>query len=142
MALHQGKKILIVNIASGSEYAAVQLPQLQQLHQLYKDSLSIVAFPSNDFGHEPLTDAELKLLLQETYQTSFDVSIKSGVKDSTATTHAVYQWLQRPNENGAMAIKVKNDFQKYLIDKTGSIIGVFGPKTKPLDAALIAAITQ
>ena len=142
MAQYQGKKMLIVNIASGSEYAAVQIPQLQQLYQQYKDSVVVIAFPSNDFGKEPRTDANLKLLLQNTYHTTFPVSLRTGVKDSTATTHAVYQWLQRQTENGSMGMKVKTDFQKYLIDKDGTIIAVFGASTKPLDNAIKNAITQ
>lgn len=142
MAQYQGKKILLVNIASGSEYAAVQLPQLQQLYQQYKDSLTIIAFPSNDFGKEPRTDAELKLLLQNTYHITFPVSVRTGVKDSTPNTHPIYQWLQSQNENGVMGMKLKTDFEKYLIDKDGTIIAVFGANTKPLDNAIINAITQ
>jgi glutathione peroxidase len=142
MAQYQGKKILLVNIASGSEYAAVQLPQLQQLYQQYKDSLTVVAFPSNDFGKEPRTDAELKLLLQNTYHINFPVSVRTGVKDSTSGTHTVYKWLQNKNENGSTGMKVKTDFQKYLIDKDGTIMGVFAAKITPLDKAIINAITQ
>jgi glutathione peroxidase len=142
MFQYQGKRILIVNIASNSEYAAVQLPQLQQLYQQYKDSVVVLAFPSNDFGKEPRTDADLKLLLKNTYHISFPVSVRTGVKDSTATTHEVYRWLQNKSENGVMDMKVKTDFVKYLIDKDGTIMAVFGAKTKPLDNAVINAITQ
>jgi glutathione peroxidase len=142
MAQYQGKKILIVNIASNSEYAAVQLTQLQQLYQLHKDSVVVLAFPSNDFGKEPRADAALKMLLQNTYRITFPISVRTGVKDSTASTHALYKWLQRQTENGDMNTKIKTDFVKYLIDKDGTIMGVFDAKTKPLDNAIINAITQ
>ncbi|MGG9962141.1 redoxin domain-containing protein [Ferruginibacter sp. SUN106] len=142
MAQYQGKKILLVNIASNSEYAATQIPQLEQLYQQYKDSVVVVAFPSNDFGNESRNDADLKLLLQDTYHTNFPVSIRTGVKDSTGNTHAIYHWLQNQSENGNMNVKVKKDFQKYLIDKDGTIIGVFSAKTNPLDNTIINAITQ
>lgn len=142
MAQYQGKKILVVNIASESEYAPVQLPELEQLYQQYKDSLTIIGFPSNDFNKEPRTDAELKLLLQNTYHTSFPIAALTGVKDSTANTHTIYQWLQRKSENGSIDIKVKRDFQKYLIDKDGTIAGVFSASTNPLDSTIINAITQ
>jgi glutathione peroxidase len=142
MAQYQGKKILLVNIASGSEYAAVQLPQLQQLYHQYKDSLVVIGFPSNDFGKETRTDAELKLLLQNTYHITFPVSVRTGIQDSTANTHPIYKWLQNQNENGVMGMKVKTDFEKYLIDKDGTIMAVFGANTKPLDNAIKNAITQ
>jgi glutathione peroxidase len=142
MAQYQGKKILLVNIASSSEYAAVQLPQLQQLYQQYKDSVVVLAFPSNDFGKETRTDADLKQLLQNTYHISFPVSVRTGVKDSTAGTHEVYKWLQNQSENGTMSMKVKTDFVKYLVNKDGTIMGVFGAKTKPMDDAVINAIKQ
>lgn len=142
MFQYQGKKILLVNIASGSEHAAVQIPQLQQLYQLHKDSVVVIAFPSNDFGKETRTDAELKLLLQNTYHITFPVSLRTGIKDSTANTHPIYKWLQNQNENGVMGMKVKTDFEKYLIDKDGTIMAVFGANIKPLDNAIKNAITQ
>lgn len=142
MAQYQGKKILVVNIASESEYAPAQLPQLEQLYQQYKDSVMVIAFPTNDFNKEPRTEAELKLLFQNTYHTSFPIATLTGVKDSTGSTHAIYQWLQHKSENGDIDIQVKKDFQKYLIDKDGKIAGVFSAATNPLDSAVINAITQ
>ncbi len=142
MAQYQGKKILLVNIASASQYAATQLPQLEQLYLQYKDSLVVLAFPSNDFGNEARSNEELKLLLQNTYHTSFPVSVLTGVKDSTGNTHSIYQWLQRVSENGNMNVQVTKDFQKYLIDKDGNVMGVFAARTNPLDNTIINAITQ
>ncbi|MBS1509564.1 MAG: hypothetical protein JST86_01890 [Bacteroidetes bacterium] len=142
IAAYQGKKILIVNIASASELAPVQLTQLEQLYQQYKDSLEIVAFPSNDFGNEPMSNADLQQLLQNTYHISFPVSIVSGVKDSTASTHSIYQWLQRESENGSMSPQVKGDFQKFFIDKSGNLTGVFSGRINPSDSSIINIITQ
>jgi glutathione peroxidase len=143
LAQYQGKKMLLVNIASQSEYAAIQLPQLQQLYLQYKDSLEVIAFPSNDFGKEPKNNADLKLLLQNTYHISFPVSVLSTVKDSTAaTTHPVYKWLQSQAENGSTNKKLIGDFQKYLIDKDGTILGVFSASTAPMSSGVINAITQ
>lgn len=48
---YQDKKILFVNTASNSEYA-IQYASLEQLYQRYKDSLVIIAVPSNSFGNE------------------------------------------------------------------------------------------
>ncbi len=142
LAQYQGKRILLVNVASQSEYAAEQLPQLEQLYQQHKDSLVVIAFSSNDFGNEPRTDAEIKLLMQYSYDVHFPVSVKCTVNDGVANTHPVYVWLQNQNENGSLGVKVQKDFQKYVIDKDGTLIGVFGAKTKPMDSAIIKTITQ
>ncbi len=139
---YQGKKILLVNIATGSPLATTQLPQLQQLYQTYKDSLVVVAFPSNNFGNEPKTNEQLRLLLKHSYKIKFPVSVTTNVKDSTANPHPVYKWLHKKNQNGQTNINIKEDFQKILIDKTGIIIGIFSASTKPLDKVLTDAVEQ
>ncbi|HMD01104.1 MAG TPA: hypothetical protein VKH37_13165, partial [Ferruginibacter sp.] len=116
LSQYQGKKMLLVNMASESEYAATQIPQLEQLYQQFHDSLVVIGFFSNDFGHEPRSNSDLRLLLQDTYHSTFPVSQKIGVKDSTGNTHELYTWLQRQSENGSIDSKVKRDFQKYLVD--------------------------
>jgi glutathione peroxidase len=141
MSQFKNKKILLVNIASESEYAAVQIPALNHLYQQYKDSLIVIGFPSNDFGNEPRSNEELKILFQNTYHTSFPLSVRVGVKDS-AGVHPIYSWLQHKEQNGAMNTKIKTDFQKYLIDGDGNIIGIFSGGTKPDDPSFIQAITQ
>jgi glutathione peroxidase len=139
---YQGKKILFVNIASNSPLATAQLPQLQQLYQKYKDSLEIVAFPSNDFGNETKSNEQLKLLLKYSYKIKFQVSQMVSVKDSSVNTHPIYKWLQNKAENGQANISFKDDFQKILIDKTGIIIGIFSASTKPTDKVLTDAVEQ
>jgi glutathione peroxidase len=142
LSQYQGKKMLLVNLASESQYAAVQIPQLEQLYQLYKDSLVVIGFPSNDFGNEPRSNADIRLLMQNTYNSTFPISAKIGVKDSLITLHPLYRWLQHENENGTLNVKVRKDFQKYLVDSDGKIIGVFSAKVDPLDSTIINAITQ
>jgi glutathione peroxidase len=53
------KKVMIVNIATGSARVS-QLAGLQQLQQQYADSLQIIVFPSNSFGKETKTNAQIK----------------------------------------------------------------------------------
>jgi glutathione peroxidase len=142
MSQYQGKRILFVNIATESPEAAVQIPQLEQLYQQYKDSLVVIGFPSNDFGNEPRNSAEIRLLMQNTYQAVFPVAAVTGVKDSLATTHPVYNWLQHKTENGNMDINISKDFQKILVDKDGTVIGFFGSRVLPMSAAIQQAITN
>ena len=52
----------------------------------------------------------------------------------------VYQWLTRKDLNGALDSKVKWNFQKYLVDGQGRLIGVFDPGTDPLDPGITTLI--
>lgn len=136
---YQGKKILIVNIATGSDEVS-QIGQLQQLYQLYHDSLEIVAFPSNSFGHEPKTNAEIKQLCEEVFHTTFTLAQKGAVAGPNAIP--IYQWLASQAQNGVVNGTVVQDFQKFLVDKQGAIIGIFNPETDPMSAAIRDAITE
>jgi glutathione peroxidase-family protein len=140
MSQYQGKKILLVNIGTESPEAAVQIPQLEQLYQQYKDSLVVIGFPSNDFGNEPRTTEEIKLLMQNTYHAVFPMAARTGVKDSTGNMHPVYSWLQHKTENGTMDIRISKDFQKILVDKDGSVIAFFGSRILPMSNTIQNAI--
>jgi len=55
------KVLLVVNIASGSPRASAHLEELQKLSEEYSsDIFEVVAFPSNQFGHEPSDFQTLK----------------------------------------------------------------------------------
>ncbi len=135
----QGKKILIVNIATGSSRVS-QLEQLQQLYQQHQDSLVIIAFPSNSFANEPRTNAEVKQFCQSNYGATFHLAAKGNVKDPGQLP--IYHWLSTTSENGVMNGAVQGDFQKFLIDKNGQLIGVFAPDISPMDSILVNGIAE
>lgn len=138
----QGKKILLVNIASDADSAASQIPALQQLYTQYQSNLVIVGFPSNDFGNESRNNNDLKLLMANTYNVTFQVSVLTGVKDTSSNTHPIFQWLQKESENGVINAKVRESFDKFLIDSDGTLVGIFSDKVYPLSPQIINAITQ
>jgi glutathione peroxidase len=135
----QHKALLIVNIATNDTTRTVQLAGLQQLQQQFADSLVVIGFPSNSFGHEPRSNAEIKQFCQSTYGVSFLLAAQGPVKG--ANVQPVYHWLGRLSENSVMDNEVKGDFQKYLIDKDGNLVGVFSGKVLPMDNQLVSAIT-
>lgn len=137
LAPKAGKRILLVNIASGSPRVS-QLAGLQQLYAQYHDSLEIVIFPSNSFGHETLGDTAIKVLCENTYHTTFTIAAKDEVRGSTP--QAIYQWLADAAENGEGSALPAGDFHKFLIDKDGSFIGSFSPSILPGDSMLVKAI--
>lgn len=129
LSAFQGKKILFVNIASNSRDTG-QIEKLKQLQNLYADSLVIVLFPSNSFGHEPLNDAQLELRYGAYTGPHFLLAKKTEVTGSNQTP--VYRWLTTKSENGTLGNPVGNDFFKYVVDETGQLIGVFSSKVDPL----------
>lgn len=137
---YRGKKILIVNTATGNTQANQQFTQLQQLHQQYQDSLVIIAFPSNSFGNEPGTNAEIKSIMQGTYNVTFHIAAKSWVRGDSA--NRVYQWLGDKMQNDVMDGKIKRDFQKYLIDQSGYIVAKFDSSVSPLSSTVLNAINN
>lgn len=134
----QNKKILLVNIATNSPRVG-QLTGLQQLKQQYGDSLVIIAFPSNSFGNETRSDAEIKQYCQQNYNVNFFIASKNSVFG--LYIQPVYNWLKHTEENGVMDVEIMSDFQKILINNDGNIIGVFAPGVSPTDTSIVSAIT-
>lgn len=137
MSSYQGKKILLVNVASNSSKIG-QLSQLQQLHQTYGDSVVIIAFPSNSFNNEPRSNAEIKLFFQNNYGVTFTIATKNSVEGPSR--QPVYNWLFNATDNGVMSATVTRDFQKFLIGKDGSLIGMYAASVSPLDSTIQNAL--
>ena len=134
----KGKKILIVNTASECGYTP-QYEGLQKLHEQYKDKLVIVGFPTNDFGkQEPGSNAEIASFCKKKYGVSFPMAAKRSVKGDD--TSPLYLWLTKKEYNGFDNSSVKWNFQKYLINEQGELIGIFNSKVKPNNPDLIKAI--
>jgi len=136
---YQGKKILIVNVATESRYAN-QLASLQQLRQQYGDSLVIIAVPSNSFGHESKNNAAIKQACINQINAGIVFMQKSDVTGSTALP--LCQWLIDAGQSGDMASPILSDFQKFLINKNGELVGVFSPVLDPMSAEIQRAINM
>ncbi len=136
----EGKKILLVNVASECGYT-YQYEDLEKLYQEYKDQLVIIGFPSNEFGgQEPGTNEEIKAFCTSNYHVTFPMTEKISVKGKDATP--IYQWLTQKNLNGVEDSEVSWNFNKYLINEQGEYVVHFGSKVKPFDPELIAAIEK
>lgn len=134
---HHGKKMLFVNIATGSEFHS-QLQELQQLQNQYKDDLVVIAIPSNSFGNETLSDQQILDFVNTHYQWNIPVAMKVSV--TGADISPIYQWLTYISENGMMESSVKSDFQKFLVEENGKLVAVFSGQVSPLATELTEAI--
>jgi glutathione peroxidase len=129
----QGKKLLFVNTASDSKYAA-QYASLEHLYQTYKDSLVIIAVPSNDFGNEPLSSDSLKSFVIDHYDIHYILGSKTSVTGTDIIP--VYHWLTDVSLNHVYNNSVNGDFYKFLVDETGNIIGLYSGSVDPMDSTL------
>jgi glutathione peroxidase len=135
----QGKKVLFVNTASNSPYTA-QYAGLEQLYQQYKDSLVIIAFPSNDFGNESGNDAAIKSFVKQNYHAHFIIASKIAVSRSNQCP--IYTWLTKAIKNETVDNSIRNDFYKFLVNGSGQLVGVFDANTQPMSQTVQTAITS
>ena len=71
LAKFKGKKLLIVNTASKCGYTP-QYADLEKLYEKYKDKLTIVGFPANNFGEqEPGSNAEIGAFCKSKFGVTF-----------------------------------------------------------------------
>jgi glutathione peroxidase len=139
-AKFKGKKILIVNTASECGYTP-QYEGLEALYKKHKGKLVIVGFPSNDFGkQEPGSNAEIASFCKKNYGVTFPMAAKIEVKGSGKAP--IYQWLTDKQYNRYESTDVKWNFQKYLINEKGELVGMFSSKVKPDSEELAIAIAK
>ncbi|MBN1159338.1 MAG: glutathione peroxidase [Bacteroidales bacterium] len=132
----KGKKVLVVNTASKCGFT----PQYADLERLYKEygdrDFVIIGFPANNFlGQEPGTDAEIKAFCQLNYGVTFPMMSKISVRGRDI--HPLYEWLTRKELNGVMNSNVSWNFQKYMIDESGNLVGMISPRENPYSDELL-----
>lgn len=128
--IFQDKVVLVVNTASGCGFTP-QYGQLEELYRRYKaKGLEILAFPSNDFGHqEALQGAKLQQYCALDQKLSFTVFDRVHVKGNDI--HPVYKYLTQKVLNGKTDAKPWWNFHKYLIDRSGRVVDYFYSFTSP-----------
>ena len=132
----EGKKVLIVNTASKCGLTK-QYTDLEALYKEYGgENFEIIGFPANNFlSQEPGTDEEIEEFCQVNYGVSFQMMSKISVKGKDMDP--VYQWLTDEEQNGKEDSKVSWNFQKYMVDENGNLVGHLSPKTNPKDEEII-----
>ena len=137
----QGKKLLLVNTASDCGYTE-QYQELQQLLELYKNRLQIIAFPSNDFkDQENGSDEAILQFCKDNFGVRFPIALKSSVKKGPQQ-NSVFQWLSHKEKNGWNNLAPTWNFSKYLVNETGILTHYFDPSISPLDKEVQDAIKR
>ena len=124
-----GKVLLIVNTASACGFTP-QYKGLEALQQKYAArGFSVLGFPCNQFGRqEPGSAAEIGQFCSSNYAVSFPMFDKIDVNGDNA--HPLYQYL-RGEKSGLLGSSIKWNFTKFLIDRSGKVVGRHAPTTTP-----------
>jgi glutathione peroxidase len=158
LADHKGAVMLVVNVASQCgltpQYAA-----LEEIYETYRDrGFVVLGFPANEFaGQEPGSNAEIQSFCQTKFGVKFPMFEKIVVKGDGQ--HPLYRQLieayptAQPKPDGALRKRLDQhglgpsnetdimwNFEKFLVNRRGDVVGRFAPDVAPKDAILTSAI--
>ncbi|KAG9121551.1 Glutathione peroxidase 2 [Ceratobasidium sp. 392] len=132
----KGKVVLIVNVASqwqvNFHLDRLQITyRLEALYKKYQDrGLVILGFPSNQFGgQEPGTDEEIGQFCQLNHGVTFPLMKKSDVNGDDS--NEVYKYLKNEKAGILGLTRIKWNFEKFLINREGRVVGRWASTTKP-----------
>ena len=131
----KGKNLLIVNTASKCGYTP-QLKDLEKLREEFGNKVTVLGFPANNFlWQEPGSNEEIAEFCELNYGVKFLMFEKISVKGNDKAP--LYQWLEaKSGETPSW------NFCKYVVDKTGNVVGYFPSKVNPLDKEIIDKISN
>ena len=134
---YRGKAVLIVNVASRCGYTS-QYKGLQELHKEYSArGLQVLGFPCNQFmGQEPGTDAEIQDFAGQT--TALNSRPVEG--GSERDQHVPRLSLSDSRQSETFQGKIGWNFEKFLVNKEGNVVGRFNSRIQPKDKRLVDAI--
>ncbi|KAI8619885.1 thioredoxin-like protein, partial [Chytriomyces sp. MP71] len=113
----QNKVVLVVNVASKCGFTT-QYDGLEALHKKYKDQgLLILGVPTNDFKQEPSDGESCRL----NFGVTFPILEKQHVNGPE--TSALYKHLRQAKPWPLVGDRVTWNFEKFLINKSGKVVG-------------------
>jgi glutathione peroxidase len=130
----RGRVLLIVNTASKCGFTP-QYAGLEALYRVHKDrGFEVLAFPCNQFGaQEPGSANEIETFCERNYGVSFPMFARIDVNGPQA--HPLYRFLKESKPGLFGSRRIKWNFTKFLVDRSGRVAGRFAPSTKPRDLA-------
>ena len=122
---YKGNVLLIVNVASKCGFTK-QYEGLQNLQNNYgSKGFKVLGFPCNDYGNqEPGSIEEIKKFCAVSYQVNFQLFQKVHAKGNTSEP---YTTLNKAKPAG----DVDWNFEKFLINRTGEVVGRFKSSIDP-----------
>jgi glutathione peroxidase len=135
---YKGKVVLFVNVASKCGYTP-QYEGLQKLYKSYeKEGLVVIGIPANEFGaQEPGTDEEISKFCSSKYNVTFPMMSKVVVKGSGICP--LYDYLTTKTD-AKFHGPIGWNFEKFLVNRNGEVVGRYASKVKPESDELVKAI--
>jgi len=139
LAAHKGKALLLVNVASKCGLTP-QYAGLERLQEQYSErGFSVLGFPCNQFmGQEPGTPEEIATFCSTTYGVTFPLYEKIDVNG--AGRHPLYAELTAAADAEGNAGDIQWNFEKFVVDADGNVVGRFRPATDPEAPEVVSAI--
>lgn len=129
---YAGKAVLFVNTASKCGFTP-QFEDLEKLYSTYKDEgLVVVGFPSNDFKQELEDESKVAEVCELTYGVNFPMFEPTSVRGKDADPLFV-KLAEQAGGNSP-----KWNFNKYLMNRDGTVITHYGSRVKPSDSDFLA----
>lgn len=134
LSKYRGKVLLVVNTASKCGFTA-QYKALEEIYLEYHDAgFEILGFPSNDFlSQEPGTNEEIKQFCKKSFGVSFPLFQK--IRVTGPERDSVFQYLTR-NGPREFTGSVSWNFEKFLLDRKGTLRGRWGSFSTPNNTAI------
>jgi glutathione peroxidase len=125
----EGQVLLIVNTASACGFTP-QYKGLEALQQKFgARGFSVLGFPCNQFGRqEPGNAEQIGQFCSSNYAVTFPMFDKIDVNGDNA--HPLYQYLRR-EKSGLLGSSIKWNFTKFLVDRSGKVVGRYAPTATP-----------
>jgi len=139
LSQYQGKVVLFVNVASKCGYTP-QYKGLEALYEKYqKDGLVVIGVPANEFGgQEPGSDADISEFCKSKYGVTFPMLSKVVVKGNGICP--LYKFLTSKDTDPKFPGDINWNFEKFLISRSGEIVGRFKSKVTPESSELVQAV--
>ena len=138
---YRGKVLLVVNVASQCGFTP-QYAGLEALHRKFQpQGLAVLGFPCNQFGQqEPGDPQDIQNFCRLTYDVTFPLFAKIDVNGDAA--HPLYQHLKAAKAGILGTEAIKWNFTKFLIDRSGQVVGRYAPTDSPegLEPIIVATL--
>jgi glutathione peroxidase len=134
----KGKVVMVVNIASQCGYTP-QLNQLEALYQKYQGKgFVVLGVPTNDFGGQtPESDKAMAEFCSKKYQVTFPLLTKATIQGKDKRD--LYKFLTNESPKNFQG-EVGWNFEKFLIDRKGQLVGRMRPSMDPMDKEVHAKL--
>lgn len=123
------KVLLVVNTATGCGFTP-QYDGLEDLYEKYRDrGFEILDFPCNQFANQaPGSEDEIASFCSMKFGVTFPQFAK--IKVNGDGEEPLYTWL-KSQKGGVLGSKIKWNFTKFLVDRSGNVVERFAPTVTP-----------